>query len=56
MIKKRRSRMSLNEKNLISKNISSGLKDEKRNIICFMDDVRDNLIRSPHGTTPVVVK
>ena len=30
-------------------------KDQKKNIICTMDDVRGDILRPPHGTTPVAV-
>ena len=30
-------------------------KDQKKNIICTMDDVRGDFLRPPHGTTPAAV-
>ena len=30
-------------------------KDQKKNIICTMDDVRGDFLRPPHGTTPHAV-
>ena len=31
------------------------LKDQKKNIICTMDDVRGDFLGPPHGTTPAAV-
>ena len=30
-------------------------KDQKKNIICTMDDVRGDFLGPPHGTTPAAV-
>ena len=30
-------------------------KDQKKNIICTMDDVRGDFLRPPHDTTPAEV-
>ena len=41
---------------MISQNIIADLKGPKSNINCTMVDVRGDVLRSPHGTTPAAVK
>ena len=41
---------------LIFQNILSDLKRQKGNAICTMDDVRGDVLRPPHGTTPAAEK
>ena len=41
---------------LISQNIIADLKGTKLNINCTMVDVRGDVLRPPHGTTPAAVK
>ena len=49
--------MSLNQSfTLISQNIIADLKGPKYNINCTMVDVRGDVLRPPHGTTPAAVK
>ena len=40
---------------LISQNTLADLKGHKGKIICSVDDVRRDLLGSPHGTTPAAV-
>ena len=48
--------MSLNNYVLSTLNILTDLKRQKENIICTMEDVLEDLIGPPHGTTPAAVK
>ena len=49
--------MSLNQSLfLISQNSIADLKGPKQNINCTMVDVRGDVLRPPHGTTPAAVK
>ena len=48
--------MNLNDNDfLISRNTLTDLKGPKENIICTMDDVRGDVLGTPHGTTPAAV-